>query len=126
MDNLEGTYYNNAFEPDRPPKMPPVPTRIQPLPKIPGDYEHNGSNFWGGFFMGLLVIGVLTLGTFLVYYVAEGRFQDNIDQDVLVEPQINVTVANDYEFKPTTTNTYNHDVNPTIIVQNLHVHTNST
>lgn len=77
-------------------------------------------------FFFLAIVMVLILGVAFVYQVSEGKFKSSVSQTV--EPQIDTTVNNQYNFTSETENEFHNDIglNATIVINELHVHTTNS
>src|SRR3972149_11479787 len=93
---LNDRYYEPSFEETKTPKKLPV---MEGYP-----YERKESNFWGGFIAGVFIVGIigsLIIGGYFVYYVGDDKFKSDVNQNVQLEPKINITsnTHNTYENK---------------------------
>lgn len=116
-DIKPGEFYTPITEPT----LPPLP-KPQTPPREPKQA------FWGGFLLAVLIMAFIVIMGFLVYYVSEGMFKTEVNQEVTFEPEINVTTQNEYSFNPSTSNDFNNQFynNITLVVENLHIVTNSS
>lgn len=105
-------------------------TNLPELPKLPkteGNYVTRESNgFWSGFISALFIIAFLVMMGFLVYYVSDGKFQSDINQNVDLKP----VIQNNFSINDQDSNVHNNDFNfdqrfnMTMSVQNLNLYLN--